>query len=1115
MDIRRFLNSRMNLNEEMNAVQAEIALQQVEDLATEIQLGRPLVQQVQEQIQFEVRPARGRGRPPIRDVSVLRRRLQEFRRTSQVGSILDINLRGNLTLRQGIETIVNELRPIMNEQFAVFTDTGDYYTISPRTADRLRRVLTGEVEEQSFESDGDIIRTIRRADSLSFERLPDRNPNQRQRRGGAFFKWLNKTSLDLSRQGVFKIFNRDAMSKSCLVYALEMGGLDEIKLDNIKCSLRCHKIPVCQLKKICEDNEICIELRQLFIQENRTSDRKRVSFKKVYGDKNNQTFQIGLVDDHYFLIEKKNITSYAFQHHYNDSTKFNVYNKRGDKDRKRQTDTFKLIKIMFENKETHLEPITLDNNIMSTPYYNNVDEFGSLEYMKSNTKYIHPEEEEERKEWGDNYTKQELGELEEWFRSDERFNSIGVDFEQQTIRESRGTKIIEYDDIIVADFETNTSEDSHIPYLCCYSNLKHLNKSYDFLGRDCALQMLKSLKGNTIIYFHNAMYDFRFLLQYCFQLKPITNGSSLVCCTGKFLNNDTGKVIHIKIKCSYKLITAPLRKFGKMFGLKIEKEVMPYSAYTTENILRKNIPLEKLQECIELKYDKDAKYPSEEYERFLTNCKRWNVIKDGYVDIITYSLKYCQIDCRVLGLGLNKFRKMMLEVTEIDLHEKVSIPQIAHDFFINRGVYLGVKKISGIPRAFIQRCVVGGRTMTCENKKILKEECMISDYDAVSLYPSAMQRLARIGGFLMGSPKVLKNLTYDFLQKQDGYFVKILVKEVGKHLKFPLMSYVNDDKVRTFTNDMVGKYLFVDRFMLEDLIEFQQIKFDVIQGYYFNEGRNDKIGQIIKYLFDERLKKKGEKNPIQMIYKLLMNSSYGKTLLKPIESNTRVFDSKKDMNKFVSTYFDSVIDAHTITYNNSKWVVNTIKSISNHFNVVHVGVEILSMSKRIMNEVMCLGEELGLHMYYQDTDSIHIDMQDVPYLEYHYQKKYNRTLRGKGMNQFHPDFEMDGCRDIVSVDFIALGKKCYIDHLRGIDKKTGLVKYGFHIRLKGVSQGSIYYEVNRDNTLNDVLDLYKKMYNGESYTFDLLEGGRKCSFQSDKGFGIGSLEKFERCVQFV
>lgn len=246
-----------------------------------------------------------------------------------------------------------------------------------------------------------------------------------------------------------------------------------------------------------------------------------------------------------------------------------------------------------------------------------------------------------------------------------------------------------------------------------------------------------------------------------------------------------------------------------------------------------------------------------------------------------------------------------------------------------------------------------------------------------------------------------------------------------------------------------------------------------------------------------------------------MNSSYGKCLLKPIDKDIKVFDSKEEMTKFVSTYFDNIVDAHSISYNDSKWLVNVIKPIGFHFNVVHVGVEILSMSKRIMNEVMCLAEDLGLNMYYQDTDSIHIDSKDVPILEYYYKQCYRRPLRGKQMGQFHPDFEMKGCHSIVSVDFIALGKKCYIDHLRGIDEKTGLVKYAFHIRLKGITTSSIYYQVEQDSSLNDVLDLYSRMYDGEEFTFDLLEGGNKCSFQSDKGFGIHSLEKFERCVQFV
>ena len=35
------------------------------------------------------------------------------------------------------------------------------------------------------------------------------------------------------------------------------------------------------------------------------------------------------------------------------------------------------------------------------------------------------------------------------------------------------------------------------------------------------------------------------------------------------------------------------------------------------------------------------------------------------------------------------------------------------------------------------------------------------------------------------------------------------------------------------------------------------------------------------------------------------------------------------------------------------------------------GVSLLSMSKRIMNEIMCLAEDLGIKIYYQDIDSMH------------------------------------------------------------------------------------------------------------------------------------------------
>ena len=49
-----------------------------------------------------------------------------------------------------------------------------------------------------------------------------------------------------------------------------------------------------------------------------------------------------------------------------------------------------------------------------------------------------------------------------------------------------------------------------------------------------------------------------------------------------------------------------------------------------------------------------------------------------------------------------------------------------------------------------------------------------------------------------------------------------------------------------------------------------------------------------------------------------------------------------------------------------------------HFNYVHCGVEILSMSKRIMNKVFSCADDLGIKIYYQDTDSIHLNYDEVP-----------------------------------------------------------------------------------------------------------------------------------------
>ena len=57
--------------------------------------------------------------------------------------------------------------------------------------------------------------------------------------------------------------------------------------------------------------------------------------------------------------------------------------------------------------------------------------------------------------------------------------------------------------------------------------------------------------------------------------------------------------------------------------------------------------------------------------------------------------------------------------------------------------------------------------------------------------------------------------------------------------------------------------------------------------------------------------------------------------------------------------------------------IELYKEIDTHYNRQHCACEILSMSKVIMNEVMCLAEDIGADIEYTDTDSMHIDFDKV------------------------------------------------------------------------------------------------------------------------------------------
>lgn len=960
----------------------------------------------------------------------------------------------NITKKQ-LEIILKNLD--LTKRVVMSVD-GKYYTLTPEKVNKMMQDIeqfwVEELENYGTNYNADLLLRIKDVREVTILRPKWNGKNKNE---GAFFKYYHNIELDLDGFGVHKE-KQEKYNENCFVQALIILGIDDDIVKGIR-SLICSKyLPTNKLTQIADKYKLYFRIKTL--------DKHKDTIN--FGDKKNREVLLGLIDQHYFAIAPVEITTYALKNYFSlkDIKDYHqVINACGKKSKERYTNSWEVIKYIYLNKENYLTQIPIDD-LLETQYSDLVTEMKDLNYKET---AIRSNEVKEKKEI--------------------------------------------HAPIVFFDFETTTDEIIHAPYMVCNSETKIQ------YGERCGYNMLRDLfeKFNKdyktlVLIAHNVGYDFRFIQQYLIIEGIIERGHNILEAKGRFYYSK-GRFINIILKDSYSIITMPLKKFGKCFNLDQDKEIIPYSMYNKSNINLRYLDENTCRKyCdIQLKCNNLDKitttHDCEEYFKcFIDNCSKWNCIKDGSIDIIEYSKVYCQKDVEVLQKGYIKFGKMLKDGCNMDITNFMSSAQLAHQYMLENKVFEGVNQLSSTPREYIMKCVVGGRTMCAENK-MQHIKGIIDDFDAVSLYPSAMSRL---GGYLIGSPKVLENRSYGFVEKQDGYFIQIRVKKVNKNLKFPLMSYINDEGVRIFTNKAIDS-LYVCKFELEDLIKYHKIEFDIIDGYYYNEGRNNKLEEVINFVFNERLKLKKDKNPLEQIYKLIMNSSYGKTIQKAIADELK-FVSNHELDNFIDKHYNR-ISCYEELYGGSdeykKYKVKLEKGINEHFNNAHCGVEVLAMSKRIMNEVMCLAEDNKLNIYYQDTDSMHIKQKDIAILAKKFEDTYNRELIGKGMGQFHTDFDSDILQgDIHAVECLFLGKKCYIDKLVG--DKDGV--YDYHIRMKGVPNGSIKYKAKTEG--RDVLDIYKSLYKGNREEFDLCCGGDKVCFEYNANFTISTKLKFTRELKF-
>lgn len=1044
----------------------------------------------------------------------------------------DISQGQNRILKKIIEKAKDALN-FANNAIITLNIEGVYFGLGGEGARKLIKGLEGEINEYGEDSRTaiqNVIKAITNGDKMIFESVDKQNINRSKK--GAFFKYYNKTSLNLTRYQITdgKNNKRDENinNDNCLIYALKILGVSNDKLSIIKnyvVSSGRDSISTNKLNEICNKLNIRIEL--IFYRKTKTENNK--TDKITYG-KTGDIFKLGLIDDHYFIFDDKTDYTSYFINNYMDIKHLEnaryIYHKKSDKyyekDKNKCINSFKLVELLLENKAVFLEELTADNiNLFDEPNtktdlklkdYSNLNYGFDYSIKETNNKHLSPQELKLQKEEIGDYIDNDDG---YWDIRGDPAPSINIFFDFETYLKETNKK----DKILKI----------HSPYLLCFK-IEFDNDVKHFEGDNCGLDFFnyllkykppnnginyhsKSSKATYKIIAHNAKYDMRFLIKYLFNCQELTNGTNFITFSGNFGSKDNQ--IKIIIKDSLKLIPAPLRDFPKMFFEKSEviKEVMNYDYYNRETIAKRFNPIEEI-----LKDIKDN-----EKEQFKNNCSRWGCFEDDEnksVDIIKYSLKYCQLDVEILEKGYLTFREWCLRDLKIDINHILTLPAMGFNYLRSKGCYNGCYSLSGLPREFINICCRGGRTMSANNLKFKVEDKTINDFDAVSLYPSAM---ARIEGFIKGAPKTLKEneLNYSKISKYDFYIIEIEILKVGIIRKFPLMSKIKSDGTRDYTNDMKGEKIIVNKYDLEDLIKFQQVEFKINSGYYFNEGFNETITKEIKYLFGKRKTLKKEGNKCEILYKLLMNSSYGKLIQKAHDKGVKFFNNKNDFMKFYERNYNEMIRAYNYDdENEEKYKVEYKTAIGDFFAEPHLGSQILSMSKRIMNEIICLAEDLNLMIYYQDTDSIHIEDKSIKILETEFKKLYNRDLIGSNMGEFHSDFndkfningQIIKVNNVVSKKLIILGKKSYIDQLEGTDNEGN--KYiNFHVRLKGIPSEAISHYI-KTNNLKSEYELYEKLFNGEIIEFDITAGGKKCCFEFLNNYSINTKTDFKRKIKF-
>jgi hypothetical protein len=278
------------------------------------------------------------------------------------------------------------------------------------------------------------------------------------------------------------------------------------------------------------------------------------------------------------------------------------------------------------------------------------------------------------------------------------------------------------------------------------------------------------------------------------------------------------------------------------------------------------------------------------------------------------------------------------------LKDNTKIPRFAWAKFQSQ--LKGVYGISGVIKYFVGCAAHGARVFATPG--IYKD---VSLLDINSLYPEMLAKME----IPTGTPEVWNEKTD--LKKCNYYILELDITETHTCELYPYAE--------------TGRRI-MDRYDIEDQVKYCNMKYNIIRGYIWKNGSMS-VKHFVTELYD---KKKNATGETRNIYKLMLNSIFGKTLQKNRAQKRKEYTTEEKFNDALWKYEKRLT---RIDYEKREIILE--KCYDNNFNFGFIGCAVLSLAKRKINGIFDFCINNRINILYHNCDSILIHTRDLHYFE--------------------------------------------------------------------------------------------------------------------------------------